>query len=54
MQDEDRVGRREVARRPPAAGRGPSGREKYEGRISEEDLAEETGLTPDQIEAGVT
>jgi hypothetical protein len=24
-----------------------------EGRISEKDLAEETGLTPDQIEAGV-
>lgn len=28
--------------------------QKYEGRINEEDLAEETGLTPDQIEAGVT
>lgn len=27
--------------------------QKYEGRINEEDLAEETGLTPDQIEAGV-
>jgi hypothetical protein len=25
-----------------------------EGRISEKDLAEETGLTPDQIEVGVT
>ncbi|GGX55570.1 hypothetical protein [Streptomyces noursei] len=28
--------------------------QKHEGRISEEDLAEGTGLTPDQIEAGAT
>jgi hypothetical protein len=28
--------------------------QKYEGQINEEGLAEETGLTPDQIEAGVT
>jgi len=28
--------------------------DKYGGQISEEDLARETGLAPDQIEAGVT
>ncbi|MFD7169020.1 hypothetical protein [Streptomyces violascens] len=28
--------------------------QKHGGRINEEDLAEETGLAPDQIEAGVT
>ncbi|MGW0825288.1 hypothetical protein [Streptomyces sp. NPDC002845] len=28
--------------------------QKHGGRLSEEDLAEETGLTPEQIEAGVT
>jgi hypothetical protein len=28
--------------------------QKHGGWIGEEDLAEETGLTPDQIEAGVT